>query len=174
MTPSSKTPVRNLQHPPSMTLRTGVSWHTSIHARDLKFGTQVKTHIYWQSMMSIMTSSSQVSSQEPSTSSKYGLRGRGVLDKLLIMLENWKLAHKTSITFHDDSWCQEWPHPPSIQSGTINILQVWLQGQVLNTHLFMLKCWNLAHKSRIIYNDDPWCQEWPRHTSIPSGTFNVL
>ena len=67
----------------------------------------------------------QVSSQEPSTSSKYGLRGRGVLDTLLIMLESWNLAHKSRITYHDDPWCQGWPHPPSIQSGTINILQVW-------------------------------------------------
>ena len=52
MAPSSKTPVRNLQHPPSMTSRMGGSWHTSIHSRELKFGIQVKNHIYWRSMMS--------------------------------------------------------------------------------------------------------------------------
>ena len=59
ITPSSKYPVRNLQHPPSMTLRTRCSWHTSIHAREMKFGTQVKNHISWRSMMSRMTSSSK-------------------------------------------------------------------------------------------------------------------
>ena len=59
MTPSSKSPVRNLQRPPSMTCRTGGSSHTSIHARELKFGTQVKNHISWWSMMSRMTPSSK-------------------------------------------------------------------------------------------------------------------
>jgi hypothetical protein len=59
MTPSSKYPVRNHQRPPSMTSRMGGSWHTSIHARELKFGTQVKNHISWRSMMSRMTPSSK-------------------------------------------------------------------------------------------------------------------
>ena len=45
MTPSSKSPVRNHQHPPSIISRTGDSWHTSNHARELKFGTQVKNHM---------------------------------------------------------------------------------------------------------------------------------
>ena len=117
----------------------------------------------------------QVSSQEPSTSSKYGLRGQGVLDTLLIMLESWNLAHKPRIQYHDDPWCQGWPHPPSTQSGTIKILQVWLRGWgVLDTLLFMLESWNLAHKSRITYHDDPWCQEWPHPPSLQSGTINVL
>jgi len=103
------------------------------------------------------------------------LRGWGVLDPLLFMLENWKLAHKSRITYNDDPWCQEWPHPPSIQSGTINILQVWLQGRgVLDTLLFMLESWNLAHKSSITYHDDPWCQELPHPPSIQSGTLNIL
>ena len=45
---------------------------------------------------------SKVSSQEPSTSSKYGLQGLGVLDTLLFMLESGKLAHKSRITYHDN------------------------------------------------------------------------
>ena len=44
-----------------MTSRTGGPWHTSIHARELKFGTQVKNHISWRSMMSRMSPSSKVS-----------------------------------------------------------------------------------------------------------------
>ena len=67
----------------------------------------------------------QVPGQEPPTSSKYGLHVWGVLDTLFIMLESWNLAHNSRITYHDDPWCQGWPHPPSIQSGTINVLQVW-------------------------------------------------
>ena len=67
----------------------------------------------------------QVSSQEPSMSSKYGLWGQGVPDSLLIMLESWNLANNSRITYHDGPWCQGWLHPPSIQSGTTNVLQVW-------------------------------------------------
>ena len=67
----------------------------------------------------------QVSSQDPSTSSKYGLRSQGVLDTILIMLESWNFAHKSRITYDDDPWRQGRPHPPSLQSGTINILQIW-------------------------------------------------
>ena len=67
----------------------------------------------------------QVSSQEPSTSSKYGLQEQEVLDTLLIMLESWNFAHKLRTTCDDDPWHQGWPNPPSIESGTINIPQVW-------------------------------------------------
>ena len=59
MTQSSKYPVRNHPHPPSKTSKTGGSWHTSIHARELRFGTQVKNHISWCSMMSKITPSSK-------------------------------------------------------------------------------------------------------------------
>ena len=57
MTPSSKIPVRNLQHPQSMTSRTGRSWGPSKHARELKSGTQVKNHISERSMTSKMSPS---------------------------------------------------------------------------------------------------------------------
>ena len=59
MTPSSKTPVRNHQRPPGMTLRTEGFWSSSIHARKLKFGKQLKNHISWCSMMSRMTLSTK-------------------------------------------------------------------------------------------------------------------
>ena len=65
MTPSSKTPVRNHQRPPSMTSRTGGSWHTSNHTGELKFGTQVKNHISWQSMMTRNFPILHVSCQKP-------------------------------------------------------------------------------------------------------------
>ena len=63
-------------------------------------------------------------SQEPSTSSKYGLQEQGFLT-LLIILENWNFAHKWIIIYYEYPWCQGWPHPPRPQSGTIYILQVW-------------------------------------------------
>ena len=95
----------------------------------------------------------QNSSQEPSTSSKYWLHKCGSLDTLIIMIESWNLAHKSRIKYHGNMWCKEWPHPSSIQSGTCNILQVWLQG----CGVIMLESWNLTQKSKITY-DDPWCQ----------------
>ena len=117
----------------------------------------------------------QVSSQKPSKSSKYGLQGQKVLDILLIILESWNLAHKSSIIYNDNPWCQWWPYSPRLQSETINVLQVWLQGRVvLETLLIMLEIWNLAHKSRIIYYDDPWCQGWPYLPRLQSGTVNIL
>ena len=161
MTPSSEYPIRNIQHPPSMTLRTGSSWHSFIHARELKFGTQVKNKYYndpwfqeWPHPPSIQSGTFNVL--------QVWLRGQGVLDTLLFMLESWNLAHKSRITYNDNPWCQGWPYPPRHQSGTFSILQVCLWGWgVLDTLLIMLECWNLAHKSRIKYNDDPWCKGWP-------------
>ena len=147
MTPSSKTPFRNLQHPPSMTSRTGGSWHTSIHARELKFGTQVKNHISWWSMMSTMTQSSKYPVRNPQCPPSIDFKDEGVRDTLLTMLESWNLAHKSKITYHDDLWYQGWPYPPRLQSGTINILQEWLWGWwVLDTLLIILESWNWTHK----------------------------
>ena len=78
MTPSFKSPVRNLQRPSSMTSRMGGSWHTSINARELKFGTQVKNHnvmIHDVKNDSIL----QVSSQDLSKFLKYDFEDGGFL-----------------------------------------------------------------------------------------------
>ena len=47
------------------TSRTGGSWHTSNQAKELKFGTQVKNHISWESMMSRMTPTSKYPVRNP-------------------------------------------------------------------------------------------------------------
>ena len=97
------------------------------------------------------------------------------LDTLIIMLESWDLAYKLSIIYDDNPWCQEWPHPPSIQIGSINVRKVWTSWiGILDTLLIMLESWNLANKSRIAYNDNPWHQGWPHYPGILSGTINVL
>ena len=119
----------------------------------------------------------QVSSQEPSRSSKYDFKDRGVLDIHLFMLESWNLGHKSRIIYNDNPWYQQCPHHPSILSGTFNVLQVWLWGWgVIDTLIFMLESWNLAYKSRFTYHDNPWCKEWPHpsRSSIQSGTCNIL
>ena len=68
----------------------------------------------------------QNSSQEPPRSSKYDC----VLDALIIMIGNWKDVHSSKMTYNVDSWCKIFylrgTNPPKPQSGTINVLQVWL------------------------------------------------
>ena len=53
--PSFKTPVRNLQFPPTMMLRMRGSLHTFNHARELKLSTQVRNHI-WCSLSKMVPS----------------------------------------------------------------------------------------------------------------------
>ena len=40
-----------------------------------------------------------------------------------------KLGHNSRITYYCDPWCQSWHqrwfNPPDLQSGTINVFQVW-------------------------------------------------
>ena len=57
----------------------GGSWHTFIHARELKFGTQVKNHISWQSMMSTMTPSSKYQVRNPQHPPSMDFKDRGLL-----------------------------------------------------------------------------------------------
>ena len=52
-----------------------------------------------------------------------------------------------------------------------NELWWWM---VLDTLIIVLESWNLVHKSRITYYDDPWCQGWPHRPSLQSGTFSLL
>ena len=73
---------------------------------------------------------------------------------------SWNFQDKFLVVSQDDPTHQGWPHPPSLQSGTFSVLQVWLWWWgVLNTLIFMLESWFLALKSRITYHDNPWCQE---------------
>ena len=165
-------------HPPSIqsgtlnilqvwTLRTGGSWHTSNQARELKFGTQVKNHISWLSMMSRMSGTINILQVH------HG--GCGVPDTLCFMVECLNLAHIMIITYQDDLWNQGWLHPPSPQSGTINILQVHHGGWgVLDPLFFMVECWNLAHMLIITYQDDLWNQGWPHPQSPQSWTIYVF
>ena len=76
----------------------------------------------------------------------------------------------------DDFLYQGWPFPPSLQSGTINVLQVWTlrMGGCWNTSKIMLEGWNLEHKSRITHDDEPWRQGWLHPPSLQSGTFRIL
>ncbi len=66
----------------------------------------------------------QVSSQEPSTSSKYDFEDRGFLTHFYSYssAEIWHTSQESHIMMIDD--VKNGPIHPSIQSGTINILQV--------------------------------------------------
>ena len=108
-------------------------------------------------------------------SSKYRLRGRGILDTLLIMLESWYLEHKYRVIYHEYSWCKSWPHLTCTWSGTINVLQVWtLRRFFFYTLLIMLESWNLAYKYWVIYHEDSWCKRCTHPPRTFLGTINFL
>ena len=87
----------------------------------------------------------------------------------------WNFQDNFILVYQEDLRLQRWPHPPSLQSGTFNILNVWTsRTEVLGTLLIMLESWNLAHMPRITYHDDPWCQGRPHPPSPQSGTINIL
>ena len=111
------------------------------------------------------------------------LRKTSVKEELhhIIINQEWSLFEtqnfqgKCLVVSQEGSWSQGWPWPQSTWSGTINILQVWLQGWGVSYKLTsMLESWNLAHKSRITYNRDLWCQARLYYPSIQSDTINVL
>ena len=73
------------------------------------------------------------------------------------------------------SWRQEWPCPPCLRSGTLNVLQVppfltppswhtsnWVISMKFSGHL----PWGKKHHS--------WGQEWPCPPCLQSGTLNIL
>ena len=80
-------------------------------------------------------------SHEPPWSSKYDC----VLDAPLIILGSWKLAYNSIMTYYGYLWCQIWyqiwPNPPKLQSGMINVLQVWKCYWWTYNHARELKIW---------------------------------
>ena len=55
----------------------------------------------------------------------------------------------------DDIWCQRWPHPSSLQSGTINVLQVPqrpFQHLIRSIVSFWKSCSNQLNCSKLQYN----------------------
>ena len=93
--------------PKSLNMMLG-SWHTSNHARRLKFGTQIGNQISRTIMRSMMTHVLHVSGQEPSISSMSLMMIGVVLDTLLIILECWHLAHRPEIKNKEQLWGQRW------------------------------------------------------------------
>ena len=143
MTPSSNNPFRNLQRPPSMTLMTAGSWHTSNHARGAEiWHTSKKSRrkmIYW-SMMSRKTPSLKTPVRNLHRPTSITSRTRGSW----LTFNHAKELKFSTQTKNDIKW---WFMIPRLQSGTFNILQVWLQGwRVADTLLIMLEIWNLAQR----------------------------
>ena len=98
--PSPQSGTINILH--IWTSRTGGSWQTSIHDKERKFGAQINNLISWIFVTSKMTpfSQSPVRNHQHPPHMDYEDRG------------NWNLAHMSIITYHEDSCCQGWPHPP--------------------------------------------------------------
>ena len=72
-------------------------------------------------------------------------------------------------------WCQGWPCPPSLPSGTLNVLQVppsW--PQILYTLLIQISTQNVQGVFLRVIKYHLWHQGWPCPPSLRSGTLNVL
>ena len=108
MTPSSKSPVRNPQHPPSLKFRPDLN-----HVR---------------------------------SSSNFK-------DNFLIIYWHY-------------SWCQRWPHSPSLQSGPLYILRVLNEASQLSHD-------GLSSNFQDIFQHDLWCQRWLHPSSPQQGNINL-
>ena len=73
------------------------------------------------------------------------------------------------------SWCQEWPCPPYLQSGTLNVLHVPpFLIPLLDTLLIEISTQNFQGIFLGVKKHHSWCQEHPCLPSLQSGTLNVL
>ena len=75
------------------------------------------------------------------------------------------------IIYWHDSWFQRWPHYPSLQSGTLNVLQVPNETSQL-THDGSSS--NFQDIFLIIHQHHLWCQRWPHPSSLQSGNINNI
>ena len=120
----------------------------------------------------------QVSSQEPSTSSKsltqsIQVRSRSHFQDrslsnypLPLQSPTWKNPLKYGIKH--DLGCPRSPLPPSLQSGTINILQV--PNKVKSCAISIKLSGFLQYDLKHILG----CRRWPRPWSLQSGTINIF
>ena len=115
----------------------------------------------------------QVSGQEPSTSSEYSHEGPPILDTLLIKISTWNLQGIFLWAKQSHPWHQGWPCPPSILSGTFNVLQVppWRTPQFWHTSNKDLKLRVSSFGSNQIIHDikgDPVLQVSCQEPSLSS------
>ena len=97
--------------------------------------------------------------------SKYPRQWQGVLDTLIIILEDWNFIHSSGIKCQNNHEVKDDPCPPCLWSGTINILQVTDDDKgVLDTLLIMLEIWNFAHRSKM------QCQEQLLNQGLPMSS----
>ena len=93
----------------------------------------------------------QNSSQEPSMSSKHDY----FLDEILFMLGIYKLKYTSRLAYSVNSkskiWYQRWPSPPKLQSGTINVLQIWLCSWCTYNHARVLKIWIQLRNNKLCW-----------------------
>ena len=88
-------------------------------------------------------------------------------------------SFKSTLNFQDifliiywhDLWCQRWPHPPSLKSGTLSVLHVPNKASLLN-HEWSSS--NFQDILLIIYQHDLRCQRWHHPSSSQSGTINIF
>ena len=116
-----------------------------------------------------------VSSQEPSMSSKYPPSWPPIPDTLPIEISTPNFQGMLLMVKEHHSWHQKWPSDPCLRSGTFNVSKVppfltppsWhTSNWDINTKFSGYLPWGKKHHS--------WCQEWLCPPCLWSGTLNVL
>ena len=68
-----------------------------------------------------------------------------------------------------------WPCPPSLQSGTLNVLQIPPGSTpLLDTLIIKISTWNFQGVFLWVKQDSPWYEGWHCPQRLRSGTLNIL
>lgn len=98
-----------------------------------------------------------------------------ILHTLLIQISVQKFQGIYLRVKQDHPWHQGWPCPPSILSGTLNVIQVPNKGlPILDTLLLKIKIQNFQGTFLWVKQGQTCIQRWPWPSSVLSGTDDVL
>ena len=136
ITLSSMSLVRNPQHPPS-TPFLDPSFLTHLQLSEISTRNFQGIFLGLKNIIHDIRNDPvlHVSGQEPSTSSKYPPSWPTLLETLLIKISTQNFhGIFLGVKIHH-SWCQEWPSPPCLWSGTLNVLQLPPSWPPLSWHI---------------------------------------
>ena len=99
--------------------------HPYISAKNKDIDTKLSGYDPWSLPSTSMTSRMTLSSNSPVRNPQRPPRKRPpILDTLLIKISTRNFQGIFLRVDQGHPWCQEWPCPPSLWSGTLNVLQV--------------------------------------------------
>ena len=116
-----------------------------------------------------------ISSQEPSTASKYG----HILYARLIILGSWNSAYNSRMTHNIDLWCKfDTKYDPILKNSSQEPSPFSKYECVLDAHMIMLGSWNFEYSSGITSHVHSryqiWYQRWFNPPKLQSVIINIL